>query len=208
MDSIQQFGKPLVYIQNTFALKTGIVILLLFVAASAGAQEKVEMEKRIRVDEVPLPAVEWLNDAYERARKTRWYFEETSGLQSYEAKLKWKGHLHSVEFDTAGVVQDIEITIEWQELPEKVQKNIISYLDSSFQKHRIQKIQEQWSGAPDDLEDLIDEREREDLTTRYEIYYYGKNASADEIWEGLFDAAGKILQERIVKLRPTDNLNF
>lgn len=116
--------------------------------------------------------------------------------------------MHSVEFDTTGVVQDIEISIDWQELPELVQENITSYLDSAFQKYRVQKIQEQWTGAPDDLEDLIDERERDDLTIRYELEYYGKNASADELWEGLFDADGSMLRERIVKLGPTDNLNF
>lgn len=174
----------------------------------AGAQEKVETEQRIQVSEVPLTAVEWMKDAYETARKTKWYYEETTGLKSYEAKLKWKRRMHSVEFDTSGVIQDIEISVEWKELPAAVQKNITAYLDSAFTRHRVQRIQEQWTGAPDDLEDLIDEREHEDLTTSYEIYYYGKNASADEIWEGLFDADGKILQERIVKLRPTDNLNF
>jgi hypothetical protein len=189
-------------------LKTGIVVLLLFFAVRAGGQEKVEIEQRIQVGDVPLPALEWLKDAYENARKTKWYYEETTGLKSYEAKLKWKGHMHSVEFDTSGVIQDIEISVEWEELPAMVQENIMAYLDSAFTRYRVQKIQEQWTGAPDDLEDLIDEREMEDLTTRYEIYYYGKKASADEIWEGLFDADGKILQERIVKLRPTDNLNF
>jgi hypothetical protein len=172
------------------------------------AQDKVEMEQRIHTNEVPLLALEWFDDAYERARKTRWYHEETSGIKSYEVKLKWKGQMHSVEFDTAGVIQDIEISVEWQKLPELVQENITSYLDSAFQKYRVQKIQEQWTGSPDDLEDLIDERELDDLTIRYELEYYGKNASTDELWEGLFDADGSMLRERIVKLRPTDNLNF
>ncbi len=181
---------------------------MLFFIVIADAQEKVEIEQHVDINEVPISALEWFNDAYENARKTRWYYEETSGIQSYEAKLKWKGHLHSVEFDTAGVVQDIEISIKWEELPVNVQENIAGYLDSAFHKHRIQKIQKQWTGAPGDLEDLIDEREREDLITRYEIEYYGKNTSAGNLREGLFDADGKMLSERIVELRPTDNLNF
>ena len=181
---------------------------MLLLVGIAGAQEKVEIEQSVGIDDVPSLALEWLDDAYESARRTRWYYEESSDTQSYEAKLKWKGHLHSVEFDTAGIVQDIEITIDWKELPANVQENIAAYLDSAFQKHRIQKIQEQWTGAPDDLEDLIDERERENLITKYEIEYYGKDASADNLREGLFDADGKMLRERIVQLRPTDNLDF
>jgi hypothetical protein len=189
-------------------LKTALRIILIFLTVSINAQDKAEKEQRVHIDEVPGLAVEWFDDAYEKARRTRWYREETSGQQSYEAKLIWKGHLHSVEFNTSGVIQDIEISIDWQELPEFVQENITSYLDSAFQKFRVEKIQEQWTGSPDDLEDLIDERERGDLTIRYELEYYGKKKSSDELWEGLFDAEGSILLERVVKVRPTDNLNF
>lgn len=189
-------------------MNTKLIVIMLCVTAGVSAQQKKEIEQRVNPDEVPQHAREWLDDAYENARRIRWYYEETSGEISYEAKLKWKKHVHSVEFDTTGVIQDIEITVEWQELPEMVQRNITAFMDSTYRKHTIQKIQVQWSGAPDDLEDLIDEDEREELTTRYEIEYYGKNASHDELMEGLFDAEGRMLQERIVKLRPTDNLNF
>lgn len=189
-------------------MKTALRIILILFTVSINAQDKSEKEQRVHIKQVPGLAVEWFNDAYEKKRKTRWYFEETSGQQSYEAKLKWKGHMHSVEFDTSGVIQDIEIGVEWHELPVLVQENITLHLDSAFQKYRVQKIQEQWTGTPDDLEDLIDEGERDDLTIRYELEYYGKNESADELWEGLFDTDGFLLQERVVKLRPTDNLNF
>lgn len=189
-------------------MKTALGIILLVFSATLSAQEKVEFEQRVNTREVPVTALDWLNDAYEKARRIKWYYEETSGLTSYEAKLKWKGHLHSVEFDTSGIVQDIEISIEWQELPEQTRQNITSYLDSAFSKYRVQKLQEQWTGAPDDLEDLIDEEERDALTTRYEIEYYGKNEAHDSLWEGLFDSEGIMLNQRKVKLRPTDNLNF
>lgn len=189
-------------------MKTGFGIILLVFATGLNAQEKVEVEQRVRAGQVPADAVEWLDDAYERARRVRWYYEETSGLKSYEAKFKWKDRLHSVEFDTAGVVQDIEIAIEWKELPGEVQQNILGDLDSAFHKHRIRKIQRQLTGSPDDLEDVIDEDESENITTRYEIEYYGKSESRDELWEGLFDARGKMLQQRVIILRPANNLNF
>lgn len=157
---------------------------------------------------MPRAAVDWLEDAYEEARRIKWYYEETSGDRSYEAKLDWEGHMHSVEFDTAGVIQDIEISIGFEEMPAAVRSKIFTFLDITYQKHRILKIQEQWTGAPGDLEDLIDEAEQENLTTRYEIEFYGRNEKEDEVWEGLFDAEGRLLEKRIVTLRTTDNLNF
>ncbi len=189
-------------------MKTFPGILLIICTASLNAQEKEEVEQRINFDDVPQKAVEWLDDAYEKPRRTKWYYEETSGLKSYEAKFKWNDHIHSVEFNTAGVVQDIEITITWHDLPEIVQQAMSTYLDSAFFKHSVQKIQKQWTGDPDDLEDLMDEDEYEGVIIRYEIEYYGKNESHDSLWEGLFDSEGILLHERKIKLRPTNNLNF
>lgn len=185
-----------------------MIILFMIVSLQVHGQGKSEVEQRINVDEVPARAVEWMKDAYEGARKIKWYYEETSGLKSYEAKLKWKDYLHSVEFDTSGNIQDIEITIDWKELPCQVQQNIMHSLDSTFNKYSIQKIQRQWTGKSDDLEDAIDENETEEIDTYYEIEYYGKNDAHDELWEGLFNANGTLLHQRIIKLKPNDNLNF
>ncbi len=189
-------------------MRITIFLYLIFLTSLVFAQDKTEIEQKIRSGEVPIAATEWMKDAYESARRVKWYYEETSGVKSYEAKVMRKGYNHSVEFDTLGIIQDIEITIKWTELPPEVQSNITSCLDLVFTRHSIQKIQKQWTGDLEDLEDLIDEDEEENLTIRYELEFYGKNESRDELWEGLFDNRGMILQKRVIKLRPVDNLNF
>ena len=79
---------------------------------------------------------------------------------------------------------------------------------SNFLKYRIRKIQQQWTGTPDDLEDATDENEIDNITIRYEIEFYGRNEEERSLWEGLFDNRGNFIEKRKVILRPTDNLNF
>jgi len=182
--------------------------LLILLAFSLNAQKKVEKERRVDREEVPEEALEWFEDAYEDAGKVRWYFEKNNQGDSYEAKLKWKGHKHSVEFSTTGVIEDIEILITTDELPEQTRKKLLGYFDTHYKKYRIRKIQRQLNGEPDDLEDVIDEDETEDILIRYEIEFYGKTATRKELYEGLFDADGHLINRRVMKLRPTNNLIY
>lgn len=173
------------------------------------SQEKIEREKRIKTDEVPSKAIEWMDDAYEDVEsQIKWYFEETSGSYSYEAKLKYLDDLHSVEFDTLGNIQDIEIIKEWDELRPEVKENLRNYFQSNFKKFKIRKIQIQYTGEEDDLEDLIDENEFDDLTIRYEIKFYGKTDQDKKIWEALFDDEGKFIEKQEVIINTSNNLNF
>ncbi|NBC83122.1 MAG: hypothetical protein GVY19_07045 [Bacteroidetes bacterium] len=189
-------------------MKQSATLIALLISVNGLAQVKTEVEKRIDSKDVPQKAIRWLNDAYEKVDKVKWYYEETTGKASYEAKLKWNNRNHSVEFNTKGVIEDIEIYMDWDELPDYVRRNVIHYMDSAFTKYNIRKIQQQWTGEPDDLEDAIDEHETEDITTRYEIEFYGKNENHNELWEGLFDHMGILIEQRIIKLLPTDNLNY
>jgi len=174
----------------------------------ARAQEKLEIEDRIKADQVPEAALEWMDDTFEDDPRIRWYLEISSGIKSFEAKFKWKGHLHSVEFDTTGIVQDIEIAIKWHEMPQAVQEHVSNYFNTTYSKFKVFKIQEQWTGDPDDLEDFIDKGEQEELSQRFEIKFYGKNDAEDELWEGLFNDQGALIERRIIILKPSDNLNF
>lgn len=172
------------------------------------AQEKNEVEKRIKKQEVPQQAKAWLNDAYENKRKTKWYFQTDGEEKSFEAKLKYKKHLHSIEFDLDGNVRNIEVLIDENEIDKEVQKVISTYFETNFSKFSISKIQIQYTGENDNLEDVIDENEFEDITVSYEIEFYGKTDTEDELWEALFDAEGVLIKKRIVNLKATDNLDY
>lgn len=183
-------------------------ILFLLGLAIGNAQEKNEVEKRVKKREVHEQAIEWLNDAYENNRKTKWYFQTDGEKEVFEAKLKHKKHLHSVEFDLDGNVRNIEILIDENELDKKVYKVITTYFNSKYTKYSISKIQIQYTGEGDDLEDVIDENEFENITINYEIEFYGKSSTDDELWEGLFDAEGVLIEKRIINLKTTDNLDY
>lgn len=176
--------------------------------------QKEERETDINKKRAPQPAVEWMNDAFEGARKIQWYREETTESKggpvklSFEAKLNWKGQFYSVEFDENGEIEDIEIIYEWDEMPQEVRDTLDGYFRSNYTKHRIQKIQVQYTGSSDDLEDAIDEDEFEDITVRYEIEYYGSNDEGKRLWEGIFDDKGQPMEKSEVTQRPTDNLTY
>jgi hypothetical protein len=189
-------------------MKILTVLFLIIITIPAFSQEKVEREHRIDRSDVPRKAILWFKDSYERAKKVKWYFEESTTGKSYEAKLNWNGQKHSVEFDETGTIEDIEVEISLEEISNEVQENIVRYFQTNYKKYRMRKIQRQWIGDEEDLEDAIDEDEVEEVETRYEIEFYGKNEKGRELWEGLFDSRGKLISKRIVKLRPADNLNF
>lgn len=114
-----------------------------------------------------------------------------------------------MEFDPAGVIQDIEVELSFEELPAETGQAIADYFSSSYRSHDIKRIQIQYTGSADDLEDFIDEDEDAGLTLRYEIEYTGADSDAPSTyWEGLFDEAGALIQRRKVILPPTDNLIF
>lgn len=172
------------------------------------SQEKYEKESRIKAGKLPERALEWFRDAYEGDPRVKWYLEESLEAYSFEAKLKWKGHRHSVEFDTTGRVEDIEIELELEELPGKVRENLSLFMANEYEKYNIRRIQRQYTGSPDDLEDVIDELEYEDIVIRYEIEYYARSGSEKELWEGLFDVEGNPIRQRKVIIKPTENLDF
>lgn len=188
-------------------MKTWLLLLLLLPVTLWAQDNKIEQEKRVKPREVPKQAREWLRDAFETTRKVRWYREKTSGSKSFEAKFDYQSAFYSVEFDTLGQIEDIEVDRAWEDLPLR-HRNLIQQQLDQWEKVKVRRIQEQWTGEPDDLEDAIDEAEWEDITTRYEIELLAKIEGEKALWEVLFSTEGEVLLRRKVILRADDNLNF
>lgn len=183
-------------------------LLMLLCALQLSAQEKRETERGVKSKEVSKEAVDWLRNSYEGFRKVQWFFQQDGEERSFEAKLKWAGHWHSVAFDTAGVVRDVEIAVPWESLTDTLRQALSVYFDGNYRKWSIEKLQLQWLGHPDDLEDLIDEQESEGLTLNLEVEYRGQTETEDVLWEGLFDASGRLLQKRKIILGNLNNLSY
>lgn len=171
------------------------------------SQEKIEKESGIKASQVPEPAREWLEDAFEDIKKPKWYLEISQLGKSYEAKFQFKDHYYSVEFDSLGNIQDVEIEINQSEVSPEVWTEIQSYFDTAYEQVKVEKIQRQLTGSSSALEDYFDEGETDGITIRYELVFQGKK-EAWELWEGLFDESGKFLSQLKVQIRANDNLIF
>lgn len=172
------------------------------------AQEKVEIEKQIKESEVPEPAVSWIREAFAEGVKIKWVREYSANQCSYEAKLKWGKHWHSVEFCENGQIEDIEIEVRISELDTAVLNRINSFLVSTYLKSKLIRIQKQYSGSSDQLLQFIKHGTIKELISRYEVEFYGKTEKEDGFYEGLFDAQGKIIQSWKISQLSSGNFEY
>lgn len=184
-----------------------ILILFFWISFFAFSQEKIEREVKVKSSQVPTPAKEWLADAFEELRKPKWYLEYSQNGKSFEAKFHLNNYFYSVEFDSLGKLQDVEIEIPSSEIPTETWTKIQRYFSGEFNEVSVQKIQRQLIGKEDDVEDFFDENESEGVTIRFEIVFEGKNDTW-QVWEGLFDELGTLISVVKVQSRPLDNLVF
>ena len=191
--------------------KTFKRFLLFFslITTSISYGQKREIERRVNEENVPKEAKIWFKDAYEGKNKVKWYFQTDGEKEVYEAKLKWNKKWHSVEFLPTGEIKNIEILINIKELPKEVHDNLIQYLSENYQKYKLDRIQIQYTGQSDDLEDLINENEQSNsLMKIYEIEYFGREKGINKMWEAHFDKNGYFIEKRIIQLNSTDVLDF
>jgi hypothetical protein len=183
------------------------ILLLVFSFSTLFSQDKIEKEYEIDNDKVPRIAVDWVNKVFPGS-KMKWYYEETSGLKSFEAKLEWNDFKHSIEFDTTGILEDVEIDIEWEDIPKDTWEIISQTLHEEDDDFKIRKIQKQLSGSPDLVVKYVQGEINVSIIRRYEIEYYSTSNDKFNLWEGLFSDNGEIIRKRKVQLLTTDNLDF
>lgn len=188
--------------------------ILLFVLLSSSitsllGQQKFEQEYRLEEKEVPMPAYDFV-DEISFERKVRWYLEEGLDRFSIEAKTKYRGNRYSLEFDSTGVLEDIEIEVEMEELPSLVIDSIHTYLSKTFQKSKVTKVQLQLVGDPARLKEWFDIpfATHEEIEVNYEIVAKTRNGQERKEWEFLFNDVGRKRSESEIITKNTDILEF
>jgi len=190
-------------------LKYLFLFISFFFSFSLFGQNKVEQEIHIKEAKVPVEARKWLKDAFEIVKKPKWYQELSEAGYSFEAKFKYKNQFHSVEFDSMGLVQDVEVLIDWNDLPIEIRSNLMFYFEESLSGFKLEKIQIQYSGSPLDLEDFFDENELDGVLVQYEIEYQAQDQSqVTRLWEGIFSSEGRFLSQRRIEIREAFNLSY
>ncbi|MBK9337666.1 MAG: hypothetical protein IPM98_14320 [Lewinellaceae bacterium] len=187
--------------------------LLLFALLALGyntahAQQKYEREIRIRPEAVPATAKAFVA-ACTGKEKVHWYKEINLGFYSFEAKATRNGRRYSIEFDSLGVIQDVEIVIRFEHLTNVVQRTITAELAGRCSKYRITRVQRQWTGSANALQEVIREGSTTgQYTERFEIVFSCKTDKGPVLYEALFDALGNL--ENLLEIIPrnTDNLDY
>ena len=148
-----------------------ILIFLVYWCPVLGQSKKYEREYRLDKKKVPQQALDYIN-AFPFDKKIKWYKEEGLNRSSIEAKTKFQSKKVSIEFNIKGVLEDIEVEIKKKELSAELAQAIDQYLSANYSKHKICKIQIQYTGDSKFLQKILSQtiiNYDEELSIHYEI---------------------------------------
>lgn len=183
-------------------------MLISVVCNSMYAQKKYEEEYSIQRKEVPKNALNFI-DALDFSRKIKWYREVNLHRTSIEAKTKHDGKRYSVEFNLDGEIEDVEITIKWEEIPSSTRLAICNYLSREHDKIKLDKVQKQYSGSEDVLLKTFTNKPAETLpTVKYELVLRTKTGQKIEMMHYLFSQNGHMEERAVLIFRNSDNLEY
>ena len=187
-------------------LKIGALVFFLLPVACI-AQVKYEREYRLKPSEVNAQAQAYI-DSFAFDKKVKWYREESLTGASLEAKTCYKGQRYSVEFDTTGVLQDLEVEVKFSALRQDVQAAVAMRFDADFKRWKIRKVQRQFIGSPGSVRKAsLEGASAEGVEINYEIVVRGLK-DLTELFEYTFDQAGVMISAKLIVLAPTDNLEY
>ncbi|WP_343488113.1 hypothetical protein [Allomuricauda sp. d1] len=160
--------------------------------------QKREREFRLRPNDFPKVALVKIAPYLKEARRKRFYKEFDGEKTSYEAKFKKDRLFYSVEFDSLGVLEDVEFNIDEDDIPEESFEKIESYLQKNYERERIKKIQQQHPRNEKEEQTTLREAFQNLLLPdiRYELIIAHRGKKGFEEYELLFDAEGNFLSAR------------
>ncbi|WKN30010.1 hypothetical protein PZB74_13650 [Porifericola rhodea] len=177
--------------------------------------EKKEYEEKIDESEIPETIKELLSPMMEDARRIKYFREYDENHSGYEIEMVWEGKKLSIEFYDDGRLMDIEELISHKEIEDEAREAIDEYMDDTYKRHRMLRIQRQYTAEEEDDEDedeeIIEdfmEGDTDDLTIRYEIVAQVKGEEKYGPYEFLFDDEGNTLKVQRIDRRSSDNVLY
>ncbi|WP_289063864.1 hypothetical protein [uncultured Zobellia sp.] len=176
-----------------------IPVFFFYSAFVAMGQVKNEREYRVLEKDFPDTALDILGNRLKDIKRVRYFKEYDTGTFSYEVKFRRKGMFYSVEFNSIGQLQDIEVYINQDDIPESGLDKIRTQLKNQFSRYRIIKVQRQYPLVSFSNEDALFEQALEGKGvehTNYEVVISGKEKEGFKTFEFLFDSQGNFLKKR------------
>ncbi len=171
-------------------------------------QQKYEKESRMKPRDVPAAALEFM-DLLDVNSKVKWFWEEGLDDKSVEAKYKLNKRKYSAEFDTLGKIQDIEMTMEWTDLPVQLRDSIGAQLDNLCVQHKVVKVQIQYSGTRASLlSKMRGSGNTETCLTKYEVIANCRSEEGIELFEYLFSDTGQMLSVFKIIFKNSSHLEY
>ena len=172
------------------------------------AQEKLEKESRIKESEVPQDALQFI-DSIGLNNKRRWYKEESLTDISFETKFKHNQLKYSIEFDSLGIIEDVEIEVRWDDIEHKIKDMIASHLEKECLTYKIVKVQTQFTGSESELLSfLMAEKENQSLKKKYELIVRCKLQKQTSLFEFLYDEQGRFISSLKIVFRNSSHLEY
>ena len=163
------------------------------------SQTKDEREFRVEKENFPTNAQSVLKELPNSAKRLKLYKETDGEKVSYEAKFKFKKNRYSLEFDTNGVIEDIEMIVNKKSIPIEI---IEIHFKSNYIRFKIIKIQTQYinTDSKNDKDFMIGVLNGyKGQKVNFEIIAEVKTESNRNVMEFLFTENGKFLNSRILK---------
>lgn len=165
------------------------------------SQVKNEKEERITPHEFPGLPLKYFNTIAEKVNYLKFYRETDGSKTSYEAKFKYNKQHYSIEFDSIGKLEDIEIVIKEKDIPKSTLEKISGHYEKHFKKVRFIKIQKQFVNTTKRTDkQFIDFvlRKPNNKHNHFEIIAEIKTKKRHELRELTFDKNGVFEKSRIV----------
>jgi hypothetical protein len=191
-----------------YKFKFLIFLIVFSVSNNLFAQDKFEKERRIKPEDVPSKALSFI-DSLNLNTKVKWYQEEGLNKKSIEAKFKRNKVRYSVEFDSLGMIEDIEIEVNWGELESSLIESISSQLQQNCSSYSIVKVQRQFTGSENDLFALLKTGNIVDLLKiKYEIIVRCKQENKVGLFEYLLNDKGKLISISKIVFKNSSHLEY
>lgn len=182
-------------------MRYSVVLLFLCYGMCSFSQSKSEREERISAEDFPEIALSYFNIISQDVNYLKFYKETDGNKKSFEVKFKFKRAHYSVEFDTLGHLEDIEVVIKKRHIPEEIKKVIWKYFKNNFKKSTLVKVQKQYvnttkKGDKQFIQHIL--QRPYNKHTHFEIIAEIKNRETHELREFTFDRYGKYQKSRKV----------
>lgn len=185
-----------------------IILVSLTFSNNLFARDKFEKESRIRKRDVPVKATDFM-DSLNLGVRIKWFREEGLNRNSFEAKFKHNNRKYSIEFDTSGNIEDVEIEVKLNNLESYTIDSVSAQLALDCLKYKIVKVQIQFTGSKFELLSLIKTGVKSDqILTNYEIVVRCKQQNNVELFEYLFDDKVQLINKSKIVYKNSSHLEY